>query len=167
MPVVVRRIVPLRVPLTASKSAPAAATRHRKGQEQRKRGPSVLVSGVQLLALSCGVRCRSEYGCVWAACRIVYRGTAVSVPVAPDKPVDGDEAGDVAQTRKEGYGQDEDGGRAGEVNGDEVAVGRVLLVGVLGVLCKYGGRRERDDSHHHCRGGCLYGFSDGFGVKPR
>ena len=55
----------------------------------------------------------------------------MSVPVAPDKPVHGNQPGNIAQPGKKRYGQEEDGGRTGEVDGDEVDVGRVVEAGHL------------------------------------
>src|ERR1019366_4569429 len=55
--------------------------------------------------------------------RLVARGASPAVPVAPDQTVNWDQAGDVSQTGDERYGEEEDGRRPGQVDGNEVDVG--------------------------------------------
>src|SRR6516164_8278522 len=56
-------------------------------------------------------------------------GGRLLAPAAPDEPVDGDPAGDVAQAGDEGDEEQEEGGDAGHVDGDQVEVGGVAPAG--------------------------------------
>src|SRR6516164_7623830 len=56
-------------------------------------------------------------------------GGRLLAPAAPDEPVDGDPAGDVAQAGDEGDEQQQKRGQAGHVDGDEVEVGGVAPAG--------------------------------------
>ena len=59
------------------------------------------------------------------------RAVAPAVPVPPHHPVEGDDLGDIPQAGHKWQGQEQDGRRTGQVNGDQVDVGGIVEAGYL------------------------------------